>query len=233
MQIFLDSADLAEIQNWLGQGVIDGVTTNPSVMLKDGMYDVQQGVRHIGAVLGKHPLSVEVTTNDLKKMVDQARAFSGWGPNIVVKIPVVNESGESCLGVMNTLARERIAVNATAILSFNQAMLAAKAGATYVSIFAGRVADEGNDPFVVIRNVRKWLDDWAHPARIIVGSIRTLMDIQNAALSGAHIITIPPQFIPKMVDHKYTRETVRQFNRDAAKALTENEKAKDAVASGD
>jgi transaldolase len=124
-------------------------------------------------------------------------------------------------------------VNATAILSFNQAMLAAKAGATYVSIFAGRVADEGNDPCVVIRNVRKWLDDWAHPAQIIVGSIRTLMDIQNAALSGAHIITIPPQFIPKMVDHKYTRETVRQFNRDAAKALTEIEKAKDAVASGD
>jgi transaldolase len=231
MQIFLDSADLAEIQNWLGQGVIDGVTTNPSVMLKDGMFDIQQGVRRIGAVLGKHPLSVEVTTSDLKKMVDQARAFAGWGPNIVVKVPVVNESGESCLGVMNTLARERIAVNATAILSFNQAMLAAKAGATYVSIFAGRVADEGNDPCVVIRNVRKWLDDWAHPAQIIVGSIRTLMDIQNAALSGAHIITIPPQFLPKMVDHKYTRETVRQFNRDAAKALTEIEKAKDAVAS--
>jgi transaldolase len=233
MRIFLDSADLAEIQNWLGQGVIDGVTTNPTVMLKDSVYDVQQGVRRISAVLGKHPISVEVTTNDLKKMLDQAHAFSSWGPNIVVKIPVVNESGESCLGVMNTLARERIAVNATAILSFNQAMLAAKAGATYVSIFAGRVADEGNDPFVVIRNVRKWLDDWAHPAQIIVGSIRTLMDIQNAALSGAHIVTIPPQFIPKMVDHKYTRETVRQFNRDAAKALTEIEKAKDAVASGD
>jgi transaldolase len=233
MQIFLDSADLTEIRNWLGQGVIDGVTTNPTVLLKDGVYDLKEGVRRLGAALGKHPISVEVTSNDPKIMLEQARTFAGWGPNIVIKIPVVNESGESCLGVMNTLARERIAVNATAILSFNQAMLAAKAGATYVSIFAGRVADEGNDPGVVIRNVRKWLDDWAHPAQIIVGSIRTLMDIQNAALSGAHIITIPPQFLPKMVDHKYTRETVRQFNRDAAKALVEIGKAKDAVASGD
>jgi transaldolase len=233
MQIFLDSADLTEIRNWLGQGVIDGVTTNPTVLLKDGVYDIKEGVRRLSAALGKHPISVEVTSNEPKIMLEQARTFSGWGPNIVVKVPVVNESGESCLGVMNTLARERIAVNATAILSFNQAMLAAKAGATYLSIFAGRVADEGNDPAVVIRNVRKWLDDWAHPAQIIVGSIRTLMDIQSAALSGAHIITIPPQFLPKMVDHKYTRETVRQFNRDAAKALLEIGKAKDAVASGD
>jgi transaldolase len=233
MQIFLDSADLTEIRNWLGQGVIDGVTTNPTVLLKDGVFDIKEGVRRLGAVLGKHPISVEVTSNDHKIMLEQARTFASWGSNIVVKIPIVNESGESCLGVMNTLARERIAVNATAILSFNQGMLAAKVGATYVSIFAGRVADEGNDPCVVIRNVRKWLDDWAHPAQIIVGSIRTLMDIQNAALSGAHIITIPPQFLPKMVDHKYTRETVRQFNRDAAKALLEIGKAKDAVASGD
>jgi transaldolase len=233
MQIFLDSADLTEIKNWMGQGVIDGITTNPTVLLKDGVYDVKEAVRRLGAVLGKHPISVEVTSNDHKVMLEQARTFASWGPNIVVKIPAVNELGESCLGVMNTLARERIAVNATAILSFNQAMLAAKAGATYVSIFAGRVADEGNDPAVLIRNVRKWLDEWQHPARIIVGSIRTLMDIQSAALSGAHIITIPPQFLPKMVDHKYTRETVRQFNRDAAKALAEIAQAKDAVAAGD
>jgi transaldolase len=233
VRIFLDSADLTEIQHWLGQGVIDGVTTNPTVLLKDKVYDVKTGVRRISALLGTNPVSVEVTTNDLKEMIDQAREFSKWGSNIVVKVPVVNEAGESCLGVMNTLARERIAVNATALLSFNQAMLAAKAGATYVSIFAGRVADEGNDPCILIRNVRKWLDDWSHPAQIIVGSIRTLIDIQNAALSGAQIITIPPQFLPKMVDHKYTRETVRQFNRDAAKALAEIKKAKDAVASGD
>ena len=140
---------------------------------------------------------------------------------MVVKIPVINENGESCLGVINTLNREGILVNSTAILSFNQAILAAKAGATYISIFAGRVADEGNDPTVIIRNVRQWLDAWDYTAKIIVGSIRTVMDIQAAALAGAHIITIPPQFLAKMVDHKYTRDTVRQFNQDADKALTQ------------
>jgi transaldolase len=132
---------------------------------------------------------------------------------------------------MHRLSQEGIGVNATAILSFNQALLAAKAGATYVSIFAGRVADEGNDPVVTIRNVRRWLDDWELSSHIIVGSIRTVMDIQNAALAGAHIITIPPQFLPKMVDHRYTRETVRQFVQDAEKTLKEMSKTK-VVASG-
>jgi transaldolase len=159
-------------------------------------------------------------------MLEQGRLFATWARNIVVKIPIVNEFGESCLGVIHRLTREGIAVNSTAILSFNQAILAAKAGATYVSIFAGRVADEGNDPAVVIRNVRNWLDEWKSPARIIVGSIRTVMDIQSAALAGAHIITIPPQFLPKMVDHRYTRETVRQFVQDAEKTLEQMSKAK-------
>jgi len=117
-------------------------------------------------------------------------------------------------------------VNTTAILSFNQAILAAKAGAAYVSIFAGRIADEGNDPAVVIRNVRAWLDAWGYTARIIVGSVRAVIDIQSAALAGAHIITIPPQFLPKMVDHKYTRETVAQFNRDAERALEQMSQAR-------
>jgi transaldolase len=154
-------------------------------------------------------------------MLGQARTFATWGRNIVVKIPIVNEAGESSLGVINELTSGGIRINATAILSFNQAVLATKAGATYVSIFAGRIADEGNDPTETIRNVRRWLDQWDYTAKIIVGSVRTVMDIQNAALAGAHIITVPPPFFPKMVDHKYTRDTVRQFNRDAEKALQE------------
>ena len=221
MKIFIDSADCREIDKWIRQGVVDGVTTNPSIMFKDGVYDIEEGARRISALLGERPLSVEVTTNEPAEMIRQGRTLASWAPNIAVKIPIVNEDGESCLGVISTLSSEGIRVNTTAILSFNQAVLAGKAGATFVSIFAGRVADEGNDPAIVIANVRRWLDDWEYPAEIIVGSIRTVMDIQNAALAGAHIITIPPQFLPKMVDHRYTRETVRQFNRDAEKALTE------------
>jgi transaldolase len=221
MQIFVDSANVEEIRKWLAQGVVDGVTTNPSIMLKDGISDIEEGARNLSKLLGKLPLSVEVTTNQTEEMVRQAHVFAKWAPNIVVKIPVVNENGESCLGVVHTLTRAGIAVNSTAILSFNQAILAAKAGATYVSIFAGRIADEGNDPAVTIRSVRAWLDQWKSPAQIIAGSIRSPLDVQNAALAGAHVVTIPPQFLAKMIDHKYTRETVRQFNQDAAKAMAQ------------
>jgi len=221
MQVFLDSANYQEIEQWLREGVVDGLTTNPSIMFKDGVYDIEEGARRLCALLGGRPVSVEVTTNDHAEMMKQARRFATWAANIVVKIPVVNEQGESCLGVIHALSVEGIAINTTAILAFNQAILAAKAGASYVSIFAGRIADEGNDPGIVIRNVRAWLDAWGYSAKIIVGSIRTAMDIQNAALAGAHIVTIPPQFLAKMVDHKYTRETVRQFNRDAEKALAQ------------
>lgn len=231
MQIFLDSANRKEIEKWLQEGIVDGLTTNPSIMFKDGVFDIEKGARSLCALFGERPVSVEVTTNDRKEMVEQARTFARWAQNVVVKIPVINEDGESCLGVINTLNREGILVNTTAILSFNQAVLAAKAGATYVSIFAGRVADEGNDPTVIIRNVRQWLDAWDYTAKIIVGSIRTVMDIQAAALAGAHIITIPPQFLAKMVDHKYTRDTVRQFNQDADKALGQIAEVRAAAAS--
>jgi transaldolase len=226
MQIFLDSADFAEVEKWLREGVIDGVTTNPSIMFKDKIYDVEDGARRLCALLGDRPVSVEVTTNDRDEMIRQARSFARCGSNIVVKIPVVNADGDSCLRVVNTLNREGILVNVTAILSFNQALLAAKAGATYISIFAGRIADEGNNPTIVIRKVRHWLDAWAYTAKIIVGSIRCVMDIQNAATAGAHVVTIPPQFLPKMVDHKYTRDTVRQFVADADRALKQIAEAK-------
>jgi transaldolase len=230
MKVFVDSADQKQIAQWLEQGVVDGVTTNPSIMFKDGVNDIEEGARSLSGMLGDLPLSVEVTTNDRAGMLEEARQFASWARNIVVKIPVVNEYGESCLGVIHRLSQEGIAINTTAILSFNQAILATKAGATYVSIFAGRVADEGNDPAVVIHNVRRWLDDWEFSTRIIVGSIRTVMDIQNAALAGAHIITVPPQFLPKMVDHRYTRETVRQFVQDAQKTLAEMKGTKVRVA---
>jgi transaldolase len=191
--------------------------------------DLREGALRLARLIGNRPLSVEVTTNDHEGMLEQGREFATWAPNIVVKIPVVNEDGESCLGVIHALSEENIPINATAILSFNQGILAAKAGATYVSIFAGRVADEGNDPAVTIRNVRHWLDEWKSPARIIVGSIRSVIDIQNAALAGAHVITIPPQFLPKMVDHRYTRETVRQFMQDAENTLKQMAKTESAV----
>jgi len=221
MEIFIDTANRQEIARWLEYGVVDGVTTNPAIMLKDGVSDIEAEVKEIAALVGQRPVSVEVTTNDLEEMLIQAQTFAGWASNIVIKIPVINADGAPCLGVIKTLERKGIAVNATVAMSFGQVMLATKAGATYASIFAGRVADEGHDPAPLIRGAVEWIERWHYKTRVIVGSIRGVMDVQAAALAGAHIITIPPQFLLKMMDHKYTRSTVHDFIEDAKKVMAQ------------
>lgn len=219
MEIFIDSASTTEIEKWLKMGVMDGVTTNPSIMLKDEVYDMEVRAKEIANLINPRPLSVEVTTNDLDEMVAQAVKFAGWAPNIAIKIPQINQDGVPCYGVIRQLESKGIKVNATVAMSLGQVILAAKAGATYISIFAGRVGDEGGDASQVIRNSVEWLERWKYKNKIIVGSIRSVGDVLSAAIAGAHIITIPPQFLTKMADHKYTRETVRQFVEDAQKAL--------------
>jgi transaldolase len=219
MDIYIDSANIGKIGRWLDMGVIDGVTTNPSIMFADGVYDAEAGARKIAKLINPKPLSVEVTTNDLDKMLEQARIFASWAPNIVVKIPQETQDGMPCYGVVRQLEKDGIKVNATAALSLGQVILAAKAGASYISIFMGRLADEGGNAPEVIRNAVEWLEHWHYKSRIIIGSIRSVADILSSAINKAHIITIPPQFLDKMSDHKYTRETVKQFTNDAAKAL--------------
>jgi transaldolase len=219
MEIFIDSASITEIEKWLKMGVIDGATTNPSIMLKDGVYDAEAGVKEIAALVNPRPVSVEVTTNDLNEMLTQAQTFASWAANIVVKIPQITQDGVPCYGIIRQLEKERIKVNATVALSLGQVILAAKAGATYISIFAGRITDEGGNASEVISNSVNWLERWKYKSKIIVGSIRSVGDILSAAIAGAHIITIPPEFLVRMADHKYSRETVRQFVTDARKAL--------------
>jgi transaldolase len=227
MEIFIDSANITEIEKWLKMGVIDGVTTNPSIMLRDGVYDAEAGAKEIAALVNPRPLSVEVTTNDLDEMLTQAQTFASWAPNIVIKIPQITQDGVPCYGVIRQLEIEGIKVNATVAMSLGQVMLAAKAGATYISIFAGRVADEGGNAPEVISNSIDWIERWEYKSKIIVGSIRSVGDVLSAAMAGAHIITIPPQFLTKMVDHKYSRDTVRQFVTDAKKALEMMEKVRE------
>jgi transaldolase len=226
MEIFIDSASVTEIGKWLRMGVVDGVTTNPSIMLKDGIYDIEAGAKDIAALVNPRPVSVEVTTNNLDEMISQARQFASWAPNIVVKIPQETQDGVPCYGVIKQLESEGIKVNATIAMSLGQVMLAAKAGATYISIFAGRISDEGGDSPEVIMNAVNWLERWNYSSKIIVGSIREAINIQDAALAGAHIITIPPEFLTRMADHKYSRATVAQFVGDAKKALEMMEKTR-------
>jgi transaldolase len=219
MEIFIDSADIKEIEKWVEMGIADGVTTNPSIMLKDGVHNVEKGAKEIAALVHPHPVSVEVTTNDLEEMATQAHMFASWAPNIVAKIPQITQDGTPCYGVIRQLESEGIKVNATIALSLGQVILAAKAGATFISIFTGRLSDEGGNASEVIKNSAEWLERWKYESRIIVGSVRSVADILQAAIAGAHIITIPPQFLTRMADHKYTRDTVRQFVTDANKAL--------------
>jgi transaldolase len=219
MEIFIDSANIKEITRWLEYGIADGVTTNPSIMFKDGVFDIEKGAKEIARLIKPRPLSVEVTSNNLEEMFEQAQEFASWADNIVIKIPQINSNGVPCYGIIKRLETGGIKVNATAALSFGQVMLAAKANATYISIFAGRVTDEGGDASVIIRNSVEWLNRWQYASKIIIGSIRSVGDVITAALAGAHIITIPPQFIDKMADHKNTRATVAQFLVDAEKAM--------------
>lgn len=226
MEIFVDSASISEIEKWLEMGVIEGVTTNPSIMFKDGVFDAEAGAKEIATLVNPRPVSVEVTTNDLDEMLIQAQRFASWAPNIVIKIPQITQDGIPCYGVIRQLESEGIKVNATIALSLGQVILAAKAGATYISIFAGRVTDEGGNAPEVIKNSVAWLEHWKYKSKIIVGSIRSVGDVLSAAIAGADIITIPPEFLSRMADHKYTRETVRQFVTDAKKALEMMEKAR-------
>lgn len=225
MEIFIDSANISEITKWLDMGVIDGVTTNPSIMLEDGVYDAEAGAKKIASLINPRPLSVEVTTNDLDEMLRQSITFASWAPNIVIKIPQTNQNGVPCYGVMRNLEDRGIKVNATVALSLGQVILSAKAGATYISVFAGRITDEGGNDAEIISNSVTWLERGKFRSKIIVGSIRSVGDVLTAAIAGAHVITIPPGFLGKMADHKYTRDTVRQFVTDAQKAIAMMEKA--------
>jgi transaldolase len=218
MEIFADTADLTEIRTWLDFGIIDGVTTNPSILLASGVYDLRMGAVEIAKLLRDKPLSVEVVTDDLDEMYAQAVEMATWAQNIVIKIPIITTQGEPCLGVIAKLIQAGVKVNATACMSFNQAMLAAKAGATYVSLFAGRISDEGADSSQVVHNTSTWLKAWAMASKIIVGSIRETINVQDAALAGADVVTVPPKFLRQMIDHKYSRFTVGQFLADGRSA---------------
>ena len=192
MQIFIDSANVGEISNWFKMGVIDGVATNPSIMLKDGVYEVETRAKEIAALIDPLPLFVEVTTDEPDDMIAQARVFSSWATNIVVKVPNITHKGIPCYGIINELETSGTRVNATVAMSLGQVVLAAKARATYVSLFGGRIADEGGNVSEVIRMAVEWLERWKYKSRLVVGSIRSVGDVLNAVVAGAHIVTIPP-----------------------------------------
>lgn len=225
MKIFIDTGDPREIEEYLGWGICDGATTNPTILKQCGVTtpaEIKTRSLAIARLIAPRPLSVEVTTDDPEGMLRQAREYASWADNINLKITITTRSGEPCLGVVNELAREGIRVNVTAMMTFNQALLAAKAGARYLSLFGGRIDDEGGAAEATIRAVRRWLDDWREglplEPEIIVGSTRTTRNIADWARAGAHIITVTPNVLAKMLLNARTKETVAQFIADAQAA---------------
>ena len=220
MKIFVDSANLAEIEEALERGFPAGITTNPSILSKEEKGDFRDHIKKIIRLLEKHgydiPLSVEVFSNQPAEMVAQADEFVrhfGSYRNLNVKIPI----GWDELGVIRELSRRGVCVNCTCCMSYNQAVVAAAAGASYVSLFYGRIRDIGHDAAAVVRAVHATFRESAVPCEIIVGSIRHIYDVNDALMAGADIVTIPPKFFRQMVSHPKTDEAVSQFLTDFRK----------------
>ncbi len=209
MAIFIDSSDPKEIKDLYAWGVISGVTTNPLIIAKEAPdADLGERIREVLAV-SWGDVSVELTTETEAEMLQEALGYHAWNPErITVKVPF----SETGLRVLHQLVKRGIKTNVTCLMAMNQAYLAALAGATYVSIFSGRVRDMGYDVRPTIEATRKILDREGLPSKIIVGSMRHMMDVNEALEAGAHVPTITPPILRKMVWHPRTIETINEFN---------------------
>ncbi len=221
--IFLDTGNLEEVRTYHALGVIRGVTTNPTLLNKEGMsggwVDMERRCREIAELIQPLPVSVEVTTNEPEEMLVQARVLAAWAPNVNVKIPVHGPDGgtENLRLVHELETREDIRVNVTAMMSAQQCLLAAMAGATYVSLFGGRVNNMGYNACGEIRRLRGLLDALGSRAKIIVGSTREVLNIIEWLEAGADIVTATPHLVEGMLVHPYSKETVRMFLEDGVK----------------
>ena len=208
MKFFLDTANIEEIKRVNDLGLCDGVTTNPSIIKKEGK-DFEEVVKEI-CKLVDGPVSAEVTSYDCKGMVEQARILSKWAENIVVKIPMTEEG----LKAINILSKEKIKTNCTLIFSVSQGLMAMKAGATYISPFMGRIDDMGESGAKLVSELRDVIDIYGYDSQIIAASIRHIGHLEEAALAGAHIATIPGTLFEKLWSHPLTDAGIESFKKD-------------------
>lgn len=223
MAIFLDTGKIDEVAKYHKMGILRGVTTNPTILLKDGITGGMKGIKkrsiEIADLIKPYPLSVEVTSNRKNDMLKQAQEFSQWADNIVVKITVHGPEGElENMEVIHELETKRnVRVNVTAMMSAQQCFLAAMAGASYVSLFGGRVNNMGYNSIDEIAKLRSLLDSFGLKSQIILASTREVLNVVEWLCAGAHIVTVLPNLLQGMLVHPYTKDTVKQFLRDASK----------------
>jgi transaldolase len=209
MRIFLDTANIEQIRHGVRLGIISGVTTNPSLVSKEGAASYEAVSKEICAIV-PGPVSVEVLVEGVDPMIKQARQIAKWAPNIVIKIPATYEG----LEVTSALAREGIPVNFTLCFSVNQALLGARAGAAYVSPFVGRLDDIGNDGMQLVKDIVDVFSHYQLTTQVIAASIRHPQHCVTAARIGAHIATVPYDVLMQMMNHPLTDIGIKRFLAD-------------------
>ena len=208
MKFFLDTADVSAIKTINELGVVDGVTTNPTIISREGR-DFETVIKEICQIVDG-PVSAEVTGVTAEEMITEARDIAKWADNIVVKIPMTMEG----LKAVNVLSKENIKTNVTLIFTVSQGLMAIKAGATFISPFVGRLEDIGTDAYQLISDLREIIDFYGFETEIIAASIRNTVHVENVAKRGAHIATIPDTVFDKMTKHPLTDSGLTQFMQD-------------------
>lgn len=208
MKIFLDTANLDEIREAAKLGVVSGVTTNPTLLAKEGT-DFEETIKEICRII-EGPVSAEVVALKAEGMIDEGRWLSSWHPNVVVKIPITPEG----LQAIRVLSSEGIKVNTTLIFSVNQALLAALAGAAYVSPFIGRLDDVSEDGVQVIRDIVEVFHRYSLPTQVLAASIRHPLHVVQAAKAGAHVATMPYKVLMQALKHPLTDIGLERFLAD-------------------
>ncbi|CAO0821072.1 putative transaldolase [Desulfarculales bacterium] len=208
MKIFIDTADINEIKEAASLGILDGVTTNPSLVAKTGK-PFEICIREILEVV-PGPVSVEVLAVEYDSMVAEARKYAAWADNVVVKVPVIKEG----LKAIKILSQEGIKVNVTLCFSPMQALLAAKVGATYISPFVGRLDDISQDGMELIQQIVDIYANYAFDTEVLVASVRNPMHVVQAAFMGADVATIPLKVIDQLLKHPLTDSGLKQFLAD-------------------
>lgn len=208
MKFFLDTANVEEIRNAHRWGILDGVTTNPTLIAREGA-DYRTVVREI-ATITSGPISVETTSDRADEMITQGRAYATWAPNVVVKVPATPDG----ITAGAALAREGLRVNVTLIFSVNQALLAAKIGATFASPFLGRLDDIGQDGMQVVREAVQIYRTYGFTTQVLASSLRHPLHVTQAALAGAHIATLPFKVAAALFTHPLTAQGQERFLSD-------------------
>lgn len=211
MRIFLDTANIDDIRRGAAMGVVDGVTTNPSLVAAEGV-EYRDRVLEICEVVDG-PISAETISETADELVDEGRRIASWHENVVVKV-AMSEAG---LAAISRLSAEGISTNCTLVFSANQALLAARAGATLISPFIGRIDDAGQDGMEVVRESVRIMETYHLPSQVLAASVRHTRHVTEAALAGSHIATVPPKVLFQLIQHPLTDAGIERFLQDAAK----------------